>query len=331
MKAIFLCEHKHNIDYVYGPAQKAYLAQHMGIDGCIYSLDEARSCEETRETEVIFSTWGMPRIAYDEIPQIFPKLKAVFYAAGSVQAFAGPFIERGIAVFSAWQANAVPVAEYTLAQILLASKGFFTVQNMCRKSRKASVEISDNYPGMYDIKVGLLGLGAVGGAVAKLLKGFNCEVLAYDPFASDEKLDLLGAKRAGIDEIFAECEIISNHLANLPETRGIIKREHIFAMKPYATFINTGRGPQLKETDLADKLREDETVTALLDVLTDEQYSDNNVLNTMPNCFITPHIAGSKGNEVRRMAQYMIEECERWVNGEDVKWQVSAQMLATMA
>lgn len=331
MKAIFLCENKHNIDYVYGPAQREYLAQNVGIDCRVYSLEEARVSAEARDAEVVFSTWGMPKVACDEIPLIFPKLKAVFYAAGSVQAFAGPFIERGIAVFSAWQANAVPVAEYTLAQILLASKGFFTVQSACRKSRRASMEISDNYPGMYDIKVGLLGLGAVGGAVAKLLKGFNCEVLAYDPFASDEKLAALGAKRAGMDEIFAECDIISNHLANLPETKGIIKREYILSMKHYATFINTGRGPQLNEEDLADKLRGDETVTALLDVLTDEQYSDINVLNTLPNCFITPHIAGSKGNEVRRMAQYMIEEYERWARGDDVKWQVSAQMLATMA
>ena len=103
------------------------------------------------------------------------------------------------------------------------------------------------------------------------------------------------------------------------------------AMKPYATFINTGRGPQLNEEDLVEKLRADETITALLDVLTDEQYSDTNPLNTLPNCFITPHIAGSKGNEVRRMAQYMIEEYLRFAAGESVRWQVTAAMLATMA
>lgn len=331
MKAVFLCENKKNIDYVYGPAQKEALVRETGMDLRVYSLEEARNSEEVRDAEVIFTTWGMPRISYEEIPAIFPKLKAVFYGAGSVQAFAAPFIERGIAVFSAWQANAVPVAEYTLAQILLASKGFFQVQQLCRKSRKDSIALSDVYPGMYDIKVGLLGLGAVGGAVAKLLKGFNCEVLAYDPFASDEKIAAMGAKRADMAQIFSECDIISNHLANLPETRGIIAREHIMAMKPYATFINTGRGPQLNEADLVDKLRTDETVTALLDVLTDEQYSDTNPLNALPNCFITPHIAGSKGNEVRRMAQYMIEEYMRWADGDSVRWQVSAEMLATMA
>jgi len=331
MKAIFLCGNNANVDYVYGPSQLTGLEAVTGIERHVYSLDEARTSALAREAEVIFSTWGMPRVEYDEIPEIFPRLKAVFYAAGSVQAFAEPFIRRGIAVFSAWQANAVPVAEYTLAQILLASKGFFTVQALCRKDRAAAAALCKKYTGMYDIKVGLLGLGAVGAQVARLLSGYSCSVLAFDPFASDEKLRTLGAERADMDRIFAECDIISNHLANLPATRGIITREHIMSMKECATFINTGRGPQLCEQDLYDKLVTDPTVTALLDVLTDEGNSDTNPLNSLANCFITPHIAGSMGNEVRRMAQYMIDEYVRWTAGENVLYRVTPEMLATMA
>lgn len=331
MKAIFLCNSKANIDYVYGPSQMEQLTANTCIDMHVYSLDEARTNADVRDAEVIFSTWGMPRIEYDDIPSVFPKLKAVFYAAGSVQAFAEPFIRRGIKVFSAWQANAVPVAEYTLAQILLASKGYFNVQSLCRTDRCAAAALNKKYTGMYDISVGLLGVGAVGAAVAKLLKGFNCRVMVYDPFASDEKLAELGACRAELDEVFAQCDIISNHLANLPATKGIIKRSHIMAMKEYATFINTGRGPQLDENDLYDKLVSSPGVTALLDVLTEEADSDNNPLNKLPNCFITPHIAGSMGYEVRRMAQYMIEEYERWYSGEDALYNVTPEMLATMA
>lgn len=331
MKAIFLCENEKNISYVYGPAQLEKLKALTGLDGHVYTLDEARLSSEARSAEVIFSTWGMPKVAYDEIPEIFPALRAVFYAAGSVQGFAEPFIRRGVAVFSAWQANATPVAEYTLAQIILAAKGYFRVQALCRASRVDAIALCKNYTGMYDIKIGLLGLGAVGGAVARLLKGFACEVYAYDPFASDEKLAALGARRADMAQIFAQCDVISNHLANLPETRGIIKREYIFSMKDYATFINTGRGPQLDEGDLLEKLRVSPEVTALLDVMSDEGNSDASPLNALPNCFITPHIAGSMGNEVRRMAEYMLEEYERWLGGEALRWQVSAKMLATMA
>ena len=331
MKAIFLCNNAANIDYVYGPKQLAAIGRMTELDGHVYSLDDIRALPGACDAEVVFSTWGMPKVSYEEIPQLFPKLRAVFYAAGSVQAFAGPFIRRNIAVFSAWQANAVPVAEYTLAQILLASKGFFGVQALCRSSRTDAAALCSKYNGMYDIKIGLLGLGAVGSAVASLLRGFSCEVLAYDPFASDEKLAALGARRAEMAEIFAGCDIISNHLANLPATQGIIKREHIFSMKEHATFINTGRGPQLSEQDLYDKLSACPGITALLDVLCDEQNSDSNPLNTLPNCFITPHIAGSMGNEVRRMAQYMAEDFERWQSGLRTEWRVTAEMLATMA
>lgn len=331
MKAIFLCGSEQNIKYVYGPEQLAQLRELTGISDRVWSLEEAEQNEELRDTEFIFSTWGMARPDAEQISRIFPKLKAVFYAAGSVQAFAAPFIERGIAVFSAWQANALPVAEYTLAQILLSAKGYFQVQAQCRSSRAAAAELEKKYPGMYDIAIGLLGLGAVGGAVAQLLKGFKCRVLAYDPFASDEKLRALGVERADMDRIFAECDIISNHLANLPATQGIIRRDHIMSMKDYATFINTGRGPQLSEIDLADKLRMSPGVTALLDVLCDEINSDTNPLNALPNCFITPHIAGSAGSEVHRMAQYMIDEYQRYTSGGKVRWQVSAEMLRTMA
>ena len=77
------------------------------------------------ECEVAFSTWGMLRLSEEEIKKYLPKLKFVFYAAGTVQYFAKPFLNCGIRVFSAFAANAVPVAEYTVSQIILASKGFY--------------------------------------------------------------------------------------------------------------------------------------------------------------------------------------------------------------
>lgn len=82
MKAIFLCENKHNINYVYGPAQQAALKRLTGLDGHVYTLDEARGSEEARGAEVIFSTWGMPEVEYAEIPEVFPALRAVFLRSG---------------------------------------------------------------------------------------------------------------------------------------------------------------------------------------------------------------------------------------------------------
>lgn len=325
MKAIFLCDSEINVRRVFGEAQYALLKKLVDIEPRVYGLASAP------DAELIFSTWGMPRANKAEIAARFPSLKAVFYAAGTVQDFARPFLEKGVRVFSAWRANAVPVAEFTLAQILLAAKGYFLSTRLITRSRAEASAFSRMFPGMYDIKIGLLGLGAVGAAVARLLKGFDCEVWAFDPFASDEKLAELGARRATMDEIFAECDIVSNHLANLPATRGIITRNHFMSMRDNSTFINTGRGPQLDERDLEDMLREKPAVTALLDVMTDERLSDEKPLARMPNCFISPHIAGSNGNEVRRMADYMISEFERFIAGEPSVHEVTIGMLETMA
>jgi len=331
MKAIYLCDSRENIENVYGKRQREMLAKIVELPEKVYSLDEARKSDEAREAEVIFSTWGMPRVEKKEIGEIFPKLRAVFYAAGSVQGFAAPFIESGIKVFSAWVANGVPVAEYTVAQIALAAKGFFRLQQLMHENRMSARDEMLNYPGMFDIRIGLLGLGAIGARVAEMLKAYDVEVFAFDPFASDEKMESLGAKRATMEEIFAECDIVSNHLANRPETQKIIKREYFMSMKDHSTFINTGRGMQLDENDLVELLVMKPSVTAVLDVLIDEEHSNSNPLNDLPNCFITPHIAGSMGNEVRRMAQYMAEECALWQNDQPTRYEVTLEMLRTMA
>ena len=324
MKAILLCE-SDAWRRVYGPAQLARLQEMVGL------APEALRLTDAPDAELIFSTWGMPAPDATEIARRFPSLRAVFYAAGSVQGFARPFLEGGVRVFSAWRANAVPVAEYTVAQIMLAAKGYFGAQAAMRESRENAARAAAAHPGMYDIRIGLLGCGAIGRMVAEKLRDFACEVWVFDPFVKDDVLAELGARRATMERIFESCDVVSNHLANLPSTRGIIRRDHFFSMREYATFVNTGRGAQLDEADLFDMLRERPGATALLDVLQDEAHSDRNPLNALPNCFLTPHIAGSMGNEVRRMAEYMIDECARFLAGEKPVHEVTLPMLETMA
>ena len=328
MKAIYLCRDAETVARVYGQRQMARLAERIALPGSVAtSLDDPR----LREAEAVFSTWGMFSCTPEEIAGSLPALKYVFYAAGSVQYFARPFLERGIRVFSAWQANAIPVAQYAFAQIILALKGYFAVQPITRSSRTAAVERFQRYPGVYDAKVGLLGCGAIGSRLAEMLRSLDVEVYVYDPFLTPERAEALHVRPASLGEVFAECDVVSNHLANLPATVGIIRREHLLSMKSGATFINTGRGPQLSEADLCDALRADPTRVALLDVLTDETHSDDNPLNALPNCLITPHIAGSSGFEVRRMADYMADALDCVLEGRPCAYEVTPDMLRTMA
>jgi len=328
MKAAFVGREPEVFDRVYGEKQRAELNRRVELLPGVYT--DIRS-DDLRDVEAVFSTWGMPSCAEDEIRRYLPKLKYLFYAAGTVQSFARPFLNCGVRVFSAWQANAVPVVQYTFAQIVLALKGYFAVQPQTRTSRAAAKERFAHYPGVFDVKVGLLGCGAIGSRLAEMLKQLDVEVLVFDPFLSDERAAELHVRKTGLEEVFAECDVVSNHLANLPATVGMIKREHLLSMKPYSTFINTGRGPQLVEADLYDMLVQDETRCALIDVMTDEEHSDENPLNRLPNCLITPHIAGSSGNEVRRMADYMIETLDKVLCGEVSGYEVTLKMLDTMA
>jgi len=327
MKALYLSENGGNLTYVYGPEQRARIEKTLG-----YAPAEATELPENcSDVEMIFSTWGMLPLSKEEIAEKLPNLKHVFYAAGSVQYFARPFIESGVHVYSAWMANAVPVIQFAFAQILLACKGFYQVQAACRENRRAASELFKNYPGIYDIKVGILGCGAIGSGVCRMLRREGIETLVYDPYLPDEKAKELDVKKAELDEIFRECIVVSNHIPNLPSTVGVIKREHLLSMQEYATFINTGRGPQLCEQDLFDALAEKPTRTALLDVMTDEHLSDEKPITKLPNCFITPHIAGSAGNEVHRMADYMADMLEKVLRGEKAEYEVTEKMLETMA
>ena len=331
-KGIFLAANEGVVRRVYAEKQMARLRTLVDLDETVYQSLKAAREAGVRDTDYIFSTWSMIGVSEEQIREYFPSLQALFYAAGSVQPFAKPFLNSGVRIFSAWSANGKTVAQFTFAQILLAAKGFLRVsQTMREQGRAASRGLYDRYPGAYDIRVGLLGCGAIGSQVAEMLKGTDVETWVFDPFLPKERAEELGVRLTGMEEIFRNCLIVSNHLANLPETQGIIKREHLMSMAPYSTFINTGRGAQLNEQDLYDALTEDPTRTALLDVLIDEPHSDDSPLKTLPNCFITPHMAGAAGQEVRRMADKVIEAVIAYEAGEKSSMEVTLKMLETMA
>lgn len=290
--------------------------------------------ERFRETEYIFATWGMPHFETDEIRAVFPALRAVFYAAGSVQGFAKEFLEAGAAVFSAWAANAVPVAEYTTAQIVLANKGFYASSVLCQKgrdARKEAGELFHHYRGNYGASVGIIGAGMIGRMVLERLKAYRLKVMLCDPFVSEEQAAALGAEKCTLEEMFATCDVISNHVANNPQTVGMLNGALFARMKPYATFINTGRGAQVVESELLAFLASRPDVTAVLDVTDPEPPIEGSPMYTLDNVVLTPHIAGSSGEEVHRMAEYMLAEFRAFAAGEPTKYSVSLKMLATMA
>ncbi len=329
-KAIFLCDRLENIDWVYGRNEQADIRK-------IYELPETVYCAENigktdfSDVEAIFSTWGMPTPTEEEILTCFPNLKYVFYAAGTVQSFARPFLKNGVRIFSAWRANAIPVAEFTVAQILLANKGYFQLSRKTAADYRAAQNEFLAYRGNYGTKVGILGDGAIGTLVIDELLRYNMEIYVFSITMTEEQAQKKGVHLCSMKEIFSECDVISNHLANNEATQKIINRDLLSSMKPYATFINTGRGAQVDEDALADVLAANKGITALLDVTDPEPPMTDSPLNKLENVFLTPHIAGSSGNEVCRMAAYMADNCKKMLNGEPSCDEVTLKMLEGMA
>ncbi len=332
MTAVFVSRRFFNIGHVYSKELQEKLGTELDFIVPIKSMEELESRkEETAKVDYIFSTWGMLPLTKEEITEYFPNLKSVFYAAGTVQYFAKPFLELGISVHSAWRANGVPVAEVTVGQILLSNKGFFR-RRVTKREEWTNNDPNYYYPGNYGTRVGILGAGMIGSRVIELLRPFDLEVLVFDPFLSDERAEALGVKKTSLEEIFKTCHVISNHIANKPETMGIISRELLEMMDESATFINLGRGAQVDMEALMDEMKAHPYRTALLDVTDPEEPPRaDSPLYGIENIILTPHIAGSIGYETHRMADYMYEEYRKVAAGEAPLHSVSLEMLATMA
>lgn len=333
MRAIFLCEKPDNKSYVYSNEVIERLKRHVALEDKVYCKADVLNAKESFEdVKIIFSTWGMPSFTVDEIRKCFPSLECVFYGAGSVQSFARPFLECGVKVFSAWAANAVPVAEFTVAQIILANKGYFLTSRIYREcgNRAAKAEFK-KCRGNYGETVGIIGAGMIGKLVIHMLKQYKLNVIVFDPFLPDEKAKELGVEKCSLSELFERAFVVSNHLANNPQTVGMLNYELFSKMRENAVFINTGRGAQVVEDDLVRVLSERPDLTALLDVTYPEPPKDGHPFYTLKNCIMTPHIAGSAGDEVVRMAEYMADELDAYLTGKPTRYEVNAEMLRTMA
>ncbi len=331
MKIALFGSNQQQFSKVYTPEVLRELSAYGELSPIINKNNITQHREFLNGCEIAFSTWGMPQFTKEEIAEYMPDLKAVFYSAGTVQYFARPFLESGIKVYSAFAANAVPVAEYTFAQITLAAKGYFQAARIYSIFPAHSRSFAYSFTGNFGCKVGLIGLGAIGKMVAERLKALDVEVYACDPFISKETADELSVTLVDMETLFSECDVISNHLANKPELENIFNYKLFKKMKKHSTFINTGRGAQVAEYSLALSLLLHPSRTFVGDVIKHESFPYISPLFWVPNAVLTPHIAGSTGNEPQRMAYYMIEEMESFLVDAPTRYEVTLEALERMA
>ena len=165
-------------------------------------------------------------------------------------------------------------------------------------------------------KIGIVGLGQTGYNTARIAIGFGMKVWAV---TSKSRLQLPPEiRKADLDQVFHECDIISLHCPLTDSTRNLVNANRLSLMKPTSILINTGRGPLVNEQDLADALNTGKIYAAGLDVLSEEPPRSDNPLLTARNCFITPHIAWANFEARQRLIHITVSNLKAYIDGKPV-------------
>lgn len=267
--------------------------------------------------DVLITSWGAPRFDARLLARM-PRLRAVFHAAGSVRPHVTEaFWERGLQITSAAEANAVPVAEFTLAAILFAGK---RVLPQVRSPRTDAASWGDQLRrraiGNVDRTIGIVGYSRIGRRVVDLLRPFDgLRVLVADPFADAEEVAAAGAALTTLERMLPRVDVLSLHAPDLPSTFRMISAPQLAALPDGATVINTARGALLDHDALLAEARTGR-IDALLDVTDPEPLPADSPLHDLPNVTITPHLAGSLGTETRRLTDMALSELEAFIAGD---------------
>lgn len=307
---------------MFSPAQLSRLGELVEVDVSRTAPDLAAATDaELAEVEVLLTGWGSPAVDAAALARM-PRLRALVHTAGTVRFVATDALweREDVLMTSATEANAVPVAEYALAQILLAGKRTLAQQARYRRERRPG-HAADADPGIgnYGGVVGLIGASRIGTLVAEHLRRFDLEVLITDPFASTVEVAELGARKVEPEELYARADVVSLHAPDVPSTQGMVTRELLALMREGTTFLNTAR-PALVDIDaLRDEVLSGR-LSAILDVHDD--LADDDPLWEAPTAQLTPHLAGSQGNELHRMGEAALEEVRRLAAGEPPRFPI---------
>lgn len=256
-----------------------------------------------------------------ELIEAAPKLKVIARAGvGLDNIDISAADENGVVVAAALGINAVAVAEHTLGLAIALARSIVDRDKSTRAgewNRAAGNEISNK-------SWGVLGFGATGRAVAKLLQGFGCEVLAYDPFVKSAD----GVKLTSLEDVVANSDILSVHLPATKETTGMINKTLLAKMKRSALLVNVGRGEVINEAELENALREGLIAGAALDVRVSEPPKDD-LFKELTNVILTPHIAGITKESQAAINRVLVSEIEAALTGSPHKYAVGKVKQAT--
>ena len=288
---------------IYNPTGKPLTSEEVSnllkeADGFIAGLDviDRAALEKATRLKVI-SRYG---VGYDNVDLIAAR-------------------EMGIVVTNTPGANSVSVAELALGLILA----------LARQIPEASKAVQQgNWPRLSGVTlegktVGILGLGAIGKQLSRRLTGFDCQILAYDPFADQDFVAKNNIRLLPIDEIIVQADFVSLHLPLLPETRELVNAEFLGKMKKNSFLINTSRGEVVDEAALLAALQSGHLRGAGLDAFSPEPPNPANPLLHLPQVIATPHLGAQTDGATSNMGWIAMKDCLAVLRGEAPKFRVA--------
>ncbi|MFI9253817.1 hydroxyacid dehydrogenase [Streptomyces sp. NPDC053069] len=330
-RAVFAMDPVH-LPLLFPPPLMARLRRTADVDPALVVRDFADPAVAgaLAGAEVLLTGWGCPHLDAGVLAAA-PRLRAVLHAAGSVRSLVGEAVwKQGVTVSSAVTGNALPVAEYTLAMILLLGKDAFEHRERYRRTHARPTLAETASTGNLGRRVGVIGASRVGRRLMELLRPFDLTVLLHDPCVSSAEAAALGAEPLPLEELLRHSDIVSLHAPDIPETRHMLDRARLALIPDGGALINTARGALVDQDALTKELVSGR-LRAVLDVTEPEPLPAGSPLYELPNVFLTPHIAGSLGNELERLGLIVVEELERLAEGVPPRHEVRHADLARVA
>lgn len=291
--------------------------------------DRAALLEFLRDADAIITTWGSPKLD-EEILSVCPSLSLVLHAAGSVKPImTDALLAKRPRMTASAAAIGEGVAETALGLAITACKGIYSLA----KDTAAGLWNQHNreyVKDFYDITVGVISAGFVGRHMIKLLSNFRVDILLYDPTMTKEECAALGAEKVELCDLLSRSDVVSVHAPSIPATEKMLNADNLHLIRDGAVLINTARGAIFDEAALIEELKSGRFF-ACIDVTDPEPPVADNPLRTMPNVILTPHIAGTVTNGLRRIGGHVADELARFVRGERMRTEIDLDKLGGMA
>ncbi len=318
-------------DLLFADEQKERLASlgELSLQTQAGNLSEAQLAALIGGQDIVITSWGTP-VFSDAVLAAADRLKLIAHSAGSIKLMLPPPVFAGRRVTHVAYSMSIPVAETTLALILLCLRNYHKFDRAFKDGGWAAARALPAGGELAGARVGVVGAGYTGRAVIKRLLALDAEVWLCDPYVDEESAAAMGVQKAALEPLMRECPIVTLQAPATAETYRMIGREQLSWLRDGAIFINTARAHLIDEAALLAELQTGR-ISAALDVFDQEPLPDDSPFRKLDKLIITPHVAAVTRQSYKRQGEITVDEVARYLKGDKLRYEVTRDMLDTMA